>query len=336
MTTASGEFVMSKILETIAMEDFRYVGIIASDTRDTIFLAGLIRQYCPDVQMFVTEGDLLLGHPRYAPELRGIVVASSYPLFSMAQRWDPPYEGDHRRHLFSHQSDEGIFNAVVTLLGAGGSYYEKLFDYGAPFDELQDLEAFWNGKDGDRPWDPDNPKWNVPVNKENLRPGVWFDVVAARGLWPVSNEAVEESDPYLFQADHNEKKNLDPTEFAEQFIQTIPQFSWKWGTVFIRITLFAWLLFVHRGLIVHTQPASSLFRGLTGLSWMGASPLGRPGSSPREPFLVVGLLAFAAAYMYVALAPCWVAFLESPWAVFLRKSPLELVRWNDRWNIYFG
>lgn len=119
MTTATDEFVLAKILETISVEDFRYIGIVATDTRDMIFLAAMIRQYCPDVQIFIASGDLLLGHPRYVSSLSGKIVATTYPLFSMAQRWDPPYQGDHRRHLFSHQGDQGIYNATVSLLNEG-------------------------------------------------------------------------------------------------------------------------------------------------------------------------------------------------------------------------
>ena len=144
MTTATSEFVMAKIFETISVEDFRYIGIIATDTRDMIFLAAMIRQYCPDVQIFIPSGDLLLGHPRYVNSLSGAIVATTYPLFSMAQRWDPPYQGDHRRHLFSHQGDQGIYNAALSLLNQNDPrYFDSLFDYGMPFDELNDYRLLW-------------------------------------------------------------------------------------------------------------------------------------------------------------------------------------------------
>ena len=71
MTSATDEFVLSKILETISDEDFRCVGIIATDTRDILFLVGLIKKFCPDVQILTPTADLLFGHPSYAPQLRG-------------------------------------------------------------------------------------------------------------------------------------------------------------------------------------------------------------------------------------------------------------------------
>ena len=64
-TTATNGQVLSRILQTISREQCRYVGVIASDTRDKLFLIRLIREHCPDVRVFVTDGDLLLTHPEY-------------------------------------------------------------------------------------------------------------------------------------------------------------------------------------------------------------------------------------------------------------------------------
>jgi len=49
MTVASDSLVVSNILATIACEEVRYIGIVATDLLDTLFLTGLIRQHCPDV-----------------------------------------------------------------------------------------------------------------------------------------------------------------------------------------------------------------------------------------------------------------------------------------------
>ena len=180
MTAASDEFDMAKILETISLEDYRYVGIVATDTRDVIFLAGLIRDYCPDVQLFSPTGDLLLGHPTYAAQLRGMIVASTYPMFSMAQRRDPPHRGDTQRHLFMYEADQGYYNATVSLLGQrideearqkdGDSterlshYFDYLYDYGRPFDEMDDFAR------------------KVPQSAPGGdRPPVWFGVIGLRG-----------------------------------------------------------------------------------------------------------------------------------------------------------
>lgn len=53
MTTASDDLIVSNILATIAREEVRYVGIVATDVLDVLFLTGLIRQNCPDVQLIL-------------------------------------------------------------------------------------------------------------------------------------------------------------------------------------------------------------------------------------------------------------------------------------------
>lgn len=350
MTTATSEFVMSKILETIALEDFRYIGIVASDTRDTIFLAGLIRQYCPDVQLFGASGDLLLGHPRYTSELRGMIVAAPYPLFSLAQRWDPPYEGDRRRHLFAHQGDQGVFNATVSLLAPPEKYYESLFDYGPPFDEMDDLPLFWQGRGRVPVWHRGSRPscWSFPVHRTGMRPGVWIDIIGARGLWPVRNVTAldqEENRELTFSARHSSQ--IGAEEFARQFLALIPQFSWQWGTVFIGLGVAAWVLFCHHSIMVRTTRESGLPAGLRSMEALDppAQPAPAPvpahgpwarRMAPRDLYIVAGLVAFTVTYLYVGLTPCWIAFHESPWPMFLRKDLFELAPSNDRWDIRFG
>src|SRR5262249_57956555 len=88
----------------------------------------------------------------------------------------------------------------------------------------------------------------------------------------------------------------------------IPQFSWQWGTVYIALVLMAWVFFWHHAPRVSAAPDEP-----------SAAP-----ASPRAPFAatyrVAGLVAFTAAYCYVALRPCWIAFFESPWPLFLRAG----------------
>ena len=117
MTAASEEFNLAKILETISMEDYRYVGIVASDTRDVIFLGGLIREYCPDVQLFTTSADPAAWPPSFSSQLprhgRGVAGANILDEPTVATR---PHAGDVRRHLFMHQGGQGSADATVSLV----------------------------------------------------------------------------------------------------------------------------------------------------------------------------------------------------------------------------
>jgi hypothetical protein len=362
MTTATNSFVLSKILETISMEDFRYIGIVATDTRDTIFLAGLIRQFCPDVQLFTPQGDLMLGHPRYADELRGMIVATPYPLFSMAQRWDPPYEGDHRRHLFSHQGDQGTFNAALSLLyqagrpgaGPGVPFFESMYDYGLPFDELADLSAFWEAAPGaPTSWRDREPRldgtdrgWRMALRRPSMRPPIWFSVIGQRGLWPVKYEDIGRrpvNRDYTFNLPYT--KTVDAAQFAGQFPALVPQFTWQWGTVFLGLSAFAWLLFVvharfaldPRAEFVPVLSWSEMLRPVGGADgWPGGRHWGFRDRLQRETYVLVGLLGFLGVYAYCALVPCWIAFLDSPWPLFLDRGPWDVASWSDHWNIRFA
>ena len=281
MSTATSEFVLGKIFETISQEDFRYIGIVATDTRDTIFLAGLIHQFCPDVQVFVPDGDLLLAHPRYSAELRGLILASSYPLFSMVQRWDPPYKGDRRRRLFPSQDAEGTYNAALFLLhdmeanwgpvtlkavadasDADGKLdiYDSLVDYGKPFEVLKRLNILWtSGASGHIRWSKE-ASWPITVTRNGKdRPPIWFSMVGPRGLWPLRfDDQWDQPKPgagtggrqnasgYVRKLGADIEPDIESTskKFVEQFVPLVPQFTWHWGWAFLGITTFAWLLIV--------------------------------------------------------------------------------------------
>jgi hypothetical protein len=350
MDSATDEFVLAKILETISTEEYRYVGIIASDTRDVIFLAGLIREFCPDVQLFTTQGDLLLGHPDYAAELRGMIVAATYPLFSMAQRWDPPHAGDRRRHLFSHEGDQGYYNATLSLLGNAecakrdrprDEYFDAMYDYGRPFDELDDMPLLY----------PEaqyrSPSHGFPLARSDERPPLWFGVVGARGIWPIgfhprpeqklalrteSDESGAQGpvtyEKYL-HAEGFAPKNIPPKPFLLQFVPLIPQFTWQWGTGFLILSAVIVALF-----LAHVTMLRDCH------SWLGPAELIRPligeGKSQREVLIFAGMAILGVGYVYYALYPCFITVWESSWRIFGNRESWQYLSWSDRLNWKFA
>ena len=80
MTVATDSLILSNILATIANEDIRYVGIVATDILDVIYLTRLIRENCPDVQIILVGNDLRYTDPQFTLDFRGTIIASSYPL----------------------------------------------------------------------------------------------------------------------------------------------------------------------------------------------------------------------------------------------------------------
>lgn len=105
------------ILTTIDQERIRYVGIFATDARDVVFLNQLIRKQCPDVRVFTTEPSVALLNPADSPYMRGMVVASTYPLTPIAQVWARTVDQRSLLIPFPTQSSQGYYNAVVVQFG---------------------------------------------------------------------------------------------------------------------------------------------------------------------------------------------------------------------------
>jgi len=84
-TFAGQEF--RSILNTISRAEVRYVGIVATDSRDVVFLDQIIRQECPNVRVFTGEPSVAMLHPDDAYHFRGMVVGSTYPLIPTVAWW---------------------------------------------------------------------------------------------------------------------------------------------------------------------------------------------------------------------------------------------------------
>lgn len=104
------------------------VGIMATDVRDTLFLAREIARRHPEVKLLTFESNLLYLWPDFGDELRGMLVLSTYPLIQDNQRWTAT-SGVQRRSLFGNGGAEGIFNATLVHLNPE----QPLIEYRAPF-----------------------------------------------------------------------------------------------------------------------------------------------------------------------------------------------------------
>jgi hypothetical protein len=116
MTTAVNELVLANLLTTVAQKRARHICLLASDNRDSIFLASRIRDRAPDVQLCTTGSDLLYTHADYNYALQGMVVASCYPTNPSFQGLSSQKSTKALRILFANDSSEGCFNAMLVLL----------------------------------------------------------------------------------------------------------------------------------------------------------------------------------------------------------------------------
>ncbi len=156
-TATSVELVVANLLSTIRREAIQTVGILATDTRDKLFLAQQISQFSPDVAIFTTEPDLLFTHPDYRRYTRGLIVGSTYPLFNGIQ---PASMASARRLQFGSMTAQGVYNAALALLdydeaGVARAGAPELVDYGEP---------------------------NAAGS---TRPPLWIGVVGRGAIWPV-------------------------------------------------------------------------------------------------------------------------------------------------------
>ena len=116
MTVATDNLIISNILATIANEDMRYVGIVATDILDVIYLTRLVRENCPDVQIILVGNDLATP-TRSSPSISGARSLRRRTRWTRAaQVWSYPFQGAIERRLFASEFDVGRYNAGLILL----------------------------------------------------------------------------------------------------------------------------------------------------------------------------------------------------------------------------
>lgn len=132
VTAPTAELILAQILSTIRNQHIKFVGISFTDPRDPLFIAAMIKEQCPNVQIMLVTSDVLHLHPEYSRIMHGSLVASSYPLYPEALTWCFPY-GEHlqaddsadpaaeqqasRNTVLSSHSSYGVYNALVLLRG---------------------------------------------------------------------------------------------------------------------------------------------------------------------------------------------------------------------------
>jgi hypothetical protein len=173
LSNASEELSLAAILATLSRLRIQYVGLMATDVRDKLFLARQIALNCPGVTLFTLDSDILLAHPKYIPYLRGMLVASTYPLYNRNQVWTPDATP---RDSFQFPSGitEGVFNATLVLERRD----DALVEYGPPFPQLVS---------------------DAPGGRVRNRPPVWISVVGNSGIWPLAVlPGEEDQEAYLY------------------------------------------------------------------------------------------------------------------------------------------
>jgi hypothetical protein len=177
-SAALDELELTQVLTTIARRPYQAVGIFATDPFDVVFLARQVRRFCPNVRLFTSNADLLLARPGNKVDLRGMIVASTYPLYPSNQWMTTPYH-DGPRVFFANRGSQGLYNATVAHLWEMGADERKkppastpqLLEFGLPYDI---------------------------TGKEARKPPIWISVVGERGIYPVKFVPTKDPSDYLY------------------------------------------------------------------------------------------------------------------------------------------
>jgi hypothetical protein len=173
-SAAYDELVIVNLLATLTGEHIRYVGIVATDVEDLVFLVHEIRKACPNTVVFTISSDLRYLHSDVNPDLVGMLVFSTYPLFSENQDWTYPFRGSEQGLQFPGEDAEGIFNATAVQLG----HEEAIVEYGPPFTAVGPHDS--------------------------IIPGLWVGVVGHDNIWPIAFKTY----PVNFKPRDDSEKNL--------------------------------------------------------------------------------------------------------------------------------
>jgi hypothetical protein len=192
----SQEATLLSIASSLQREHVSYVGIMATDVLDAVFLTRFLRKTCPDARIFMLDSDLLFARAELNTALEGILNITTYPLFGRNQHWTgPERKGERpRRTAFANRYAEGEYNAART--------------------QLREMDAITpEGKKGEILLDYRRPDTRPP---DEGKPPLWLTVLGRDGYWPVAlldrvfrleHETVVSS---LAQAPHQEE--VHPSE----------------------------------------------------------------------------------------------------------------------------
>jgi hypothetical protein len=177
-TPVSEEAALLNIATTLRRERARFVVITGTDPLDNIFLMRFLGSHCPDVRLITFEADLL--YVRAAAEFpaTGVILVTTYPLFTRSQHWarSTSQSVDDRVPFVSMASD-GTYNACKSLFAAAVG----------------------------KPLGQDVPKdYRDPFHPECRKPPVWLTVTTANGYWPLALL----SDPDFKNAGESEASEL--------------------------------------------------------------------------------------------------------------------------------
>ena len=159
----SKEAVLMNIAAELRRARFRYVGVLASNILDDLFLAEFLRTACPDARLFMVSADLLFERELDNVPYVGMLSITTYPLILRNAGWTKGAGSIPSSVLpFADEYSVGQYNATLQTM-------KELL----PDAETPSLRQVWPPRRSATPGE--------------LPPGLplWMTVVGSGGYWPV-------------------------------------------------------------------------------------------------------------------------------------------------------
>jgi hypothetical protein len=156
----SKEAVLMNIAAELKRTRFRYVGVVASNVLDDLFLAEFLRAASPDARLFMVSADLMFEREFDNVPYVGMLSITTYPLIHRSLAWT---DGDNAPTLhlpFADEYSQGEYNATLQT--------------------LSELEQLTLPLSQTRPPGPHAQEKGLPSTFP-----LWMTVVGPGGYWPV-------------------------------------------------------------------------------------------------------------------------------------------------------
>ncbi len=164
LSAPANEIAIESLVTALSRDGVRYVGILASDVKDTIFLADRIHRLAPNVTLFSLEGNLLFTHPQVLSALEGMTVISGTRLFTTQTSWERKRKNAEKESIpwqLTTSFAIGIYQATVELLRSDlleDSLHQDQDDAGAVWISVVGKDALWPLLTKKITGDPESPR----------------------------------------------------------------------------------------------------------------------------------------------------------------------------------
>ena len=113
-SAVSQNAVLEQIVRELRRKEIRIVSLSATNVFDTIFLAKVLAEYCPNTRVVISGADLLFVEEASRGSLAGVMAISSFPMFGDARRWTD--SAQHDLTTFADSDSIGVYNAALAAL----------------------------------------------------------------------------------------------------------------------------------------------------------------------------------------------------------------------------